>query len=141
MRCLARSTGGFFDQLPRQTFTVDLDSSVLTRYGSQEGSVVGDHPRKRGRPSHHPLMAFVAELRMVAHSWLRPGNASSGNGATVFLAETQGILGKHRIGLLRADAGFVDGVFLTAVEPQDTSDLTAVRLNRRRTETIQGLDN
>jgi hypothetical protein len=136
---LGTLTRWFFDQLPPQTFTVDLDSSVLTRYGRQEGSRVGYNPRKRGRPSHHPLMAFVADLRLVAHSWLRPGNTGSGNGATVFLAETRGILGKHRIGLLRADAGFFDGTFLSAVEQQGVSYITAVRLNRRLTETIQGL--
>jgi Transposase DDE domain group 1 len=43
--------------------TLDLDSSVFCRYGEQEGSLKGYNPRKPGRPSHHPLMAFLAEAR------------------------------------------------------------------------------
>lgn len=36
-----------------------FDSSVLTRYGEQEGAARGYNPSKPGRKSHHPLMAFV----------------------------------------------------------------------------------
>jgi hypothetical protein len=129
----------FFEQMPAQTFTVDIDSSVLTRYGEQEGSMIGYNPRKPGRPSHHPIMAFVADLRMVAHSWLRPGNTGSSNGASIFLRETLAILGKHRIGLLRVDAGFFDGKFLEYVEQEALQYITAVRMNRIIKEKIQSL--
>ena len=33
----------------------------------------------RGRASHHPLLAFCADWRLVANFWLRPGNTSSSN--------------------------------------------------------------
>ena len=59
--------------------TLDLDSTVMTRYGTQEGAMRGYNPAKRGRASHHPLMAFVADLRMIANCWLRSGNSSSAN--------------------------------------------------------------
>lgn len=37
-----------------------LDSPVITRYGAQQaGAEVGYNPTKRGRPSHHPLVAFT----------------------------------------------------------------------------------
>ncbi len=45
--------------------TLDIDSSVFTRYGKQEGAQKGYNPRKPGRPSHHPLLAFVADVNMV----------------------------------------------------------------------------
>jgi hypothetical protein len=129
----------FFEQMPAHTFTVDLDSSVFTRYGEQEGSLIGYNPRKPGRPSHHPIMAFVADLRMVAHSWLRPGNTSSSNGASVFLDETMHVLGKHRIGLLRADAGFFDGKFFDYMEGKDLKYIVAARMNQIVKEKIQAL--
>jgi hypothetical protein len=44
--------------------TLDLDSSVMTRYGEQEGAKAGYNPKKPGRASHHPLIAFMAEMRM-----------------------------------------------------------------------------
>ena len=126
----------FFEQIPVRSFTLDLDSTVMTRYGTQEGSVVGYNPQKRGRRSHHPIIAFIADLRMVAHSWLRPGNASSANGVKTFLSETMRILGKHRIGLLRADAGFFDGSFLDYVEFNELLYIIAVKMNRILKEKI-----
>jgi len=56
-----------FAQVGLQTLTLDLDSIVLTRYGFQQGAARGYNPSKRGRASHHPLMAFVADTRMLAN--------------------------------------------------------------------------
>jgi len=69
---------------------LDLDSSVMTRHGKQEGSLVGYNPNKPGRPSHHPIMAFIADMRMVAHGWLRSGNAGTAKGEKNFLDEQDG---------------------------------------------------
>jgi hypothetical protein len=96
----------FFGQLLFDNFTLDLDSTVMTRYGDQEGAAVGYNPSKRGRKSHHPLMAFVSECRMVANVWLRPGNTSAANNVFSFLSETLSHLEGKVIGLLRADSGF-----------------------------------
>jgi hypothetical protein len=45
----------------------DLDSTVMNRSGCQEGSAKGYNPRRPGRKSVHPLLAFVADIRMVAN--------------------------------------------------------------------------
>ena len=55
--------------------TLDMDSTVITRHGQQIGARHGYNPNKRGCLSHYPLPAFVAECRMVANFWLRPGDA------------------------------------------------------------------
>ena len=60
----------FFEQIEFDNMTLDLDSSVITRYGTQQGSAIGYNPRKPGRRSHHPLMAFMAEMRMVVSAVL-----------------------------------------------------------------------
>lgn len=44
--------------------TLDLDSTVVCRYGEQGGSLKGHNPIKQGRPSHHPLVAWLSERRM-----------------------------------------------------------------------------
>ena len=49
-----------------QRITLDVDSTVVTRNGEQEGAARGYNPNRHGRPSHHPLLAFVAEARMAA---------------------------------------------------------------------------
>ena len=135
--CFGSINHWFFGQMPQRTLTIDLDSSVITRHGNQEGSRIGYNPRRPGRPSHHPLMAFVADLRMVAHSWLRPGNTGSGNGSREFLAETIDILGHHKIGLVRADAGFFDGEFLKYMEGRQLPYIITVRMNRIIKEKMQ----
>jgi hypothetical protein len=44
----------FFEQMRFDNFTLDLDSTVISRYGQQEGARRGYNPRKPGRNSHHP---------------------------------------------------------------------------------------
>ncbi|MDI9320734.1 MAG: hypothetical protein QM530_09725 [Phycisphaerales bacterium] len=48
----------FFNNLSFNNFTLDLDSSVITRYGDQQGAAAGYNAKMRGRKSHHPLMTF-----------------------------------------------------------------------------------
>ena len=52
-----------------------------------------------------PLIAFVANIEMVANFWLRSGDSHSANNFQAFLEETLYFPGK-RIGLLRLDSGF-----------------------------------
>lgn len=119
-----------FHQLAIGGLTLDLDSTVMTRYGTQEGAVRGYNPSKPGRVSHHPLMAFVADTRMVANCWLRPGNTASANNVSAFLDSTLDKLAGKRIGLLRADSGFGDNAFLCKLEEQKISHIIALRLNQ-----------
>lgn len=96
----------FFQGLQFDNYTLDMDSSVLTRYGEQEGAKRGYNVKKPGRKSHHPLMAFVADCRMVANLWLRSGNTNSASNMYSFLEDTLHKLSGKKIGLLRADSGF-----------------------------------
>jgi hypothetical protein len=100
--------GWFFDGLSFDNYTLDVDSTVMTRYGTQQGATKGYNPKKTGRASHHPLMAFVAETKMVANFWLRPGNAYTSNNLEAFLIDTIEKLNGRQIGLFRADSGFYD---------------------------------
>ena len=84
---------------------LDLDSTVFERYGHQQGSLKGYNPRKHGRPSHHPLLAMLAEAKPVLHAWLRSGNTASARGVKAFLAETlakfSALRAACRLGLVR----------------------------------------
>jgi hypothetical protein len=46
-----------------------FDSTVLIRYGEQDGAKKGYNPKKDGRPSHHPLIAFLNKRKYVVHLW------------------------------------------------------------------------
>ena len=120
----------FFQGLQFDNYTLDVDSSVLTRYGDQDGARLGYNAQKPGRKSHHPLMAFVADCRMVANLWLRSGNAHSANNIFSFLEDTLHKLEGKKIGLLRGDSGFYgEGIFQYLEERESAiSYIIAARL-------------
>jgi Transposase DDE domain len=103
-------------------WSLHLDSAGLERYGQQEGARKGHNPRKHGRPSHHPLLAVLAEAHFVLHGWLRSGNCSSARGVVEFLKEGLAWLGpRHRIRVVRADSGFFDDKLLSFLEQRELS--------------------
>jgi hypothetical protein len=91
-----------------QTVMLMLDSTVVQRYGrKQAGAVKGYNPRKKGRPSHHPLVAFLDTGDCVGVRW-RPGNANTAAGFEEWiekLVEWLRAQGVKRV-LVRLDKGF-----------------------------------
>jgi len=119
---------------------LDLDSTVFERYGHQEGSLKGHNPRKHGRPSHHPLLAMLAEAKVVLHAWLRSGNSGTARGVKAFLAETLAKLPENfRLYALRADSGFFVTEFLEELETRALPYAIAVRMNRLVQRTVVGI--
>ena len=107
---------------------LDLDSTVFERYGHQEGSLKGHNPGKHGRPSHHPLLAFLAEAKVVLHAWLRSGNTSA-RGVRAFLDEALAHLPqRYPLYAVRAAAGFFDAAVLGDLEHRQLPYAIAVRL-------------
>jgi Transposase DDE domain group 1 len=119
---------------------LDLDSTVFERYGRQQGSLKGYNPRKHGRPSHHPLLAMLAEAKVVLHAWLRSGNTASARGVKAFLAETLAKLPPDfRLYALRADSGFFVTDFLAELERRALPYVIAVRMNPHLRRTVAGI--
>lgn len=106
----------FFDNLKFDNFTLDIDSSIITRYGDQDGAKKGYNKHKPGRKSQHPIIAFVSDIEMVANFWLRSGDAHTANNFQAFLEETLSFFGNKKIGLLRLDSGFYDKNILNYLE-------------------------
>ena len=121
----------FFDTVSTlHSITLDMDSTVITRHGEQQGAARGYNPNKRGRLSHHPLLAFVSEARMVANFWLRPGDASSANNVLQFIESTLHHLGSKAVGLLRADSGFYDQAVFKLLEGKGINYIISARLTQ-----------
>ncbi len=113
---------------------------VFERYGHQEGSLKGYHPRKHGRPSHHPLLAMLAEAKLVVHAWLRSGNTASARGVKSFVAETLARLPEDfRLYALRADSGFFVSEFLADLEARPLPYVIAARINPHLRRVVAGL--
>jgi hypothetical protein len=86
-----------------------LDSwALLHEDGHQAGVAVG-YTRQGLKPCHRPLIAGLAEAKLIANYWLRAGNTACVNGAAEFLRQTVSQLPQHiRVGLVRGDSGFGD---------------------------------
>ena len=63
---------------------VDVDSTVDTVCGRQEGSAKGFNPKKKGARSYHPQLAFLADTKEILQAWFRTGNAYTSNGVVEF---------------------------------------------------------
>ena len=101
---------------------LDLDSHVRTVYGEKIADAKrGYNPKKKGRRSYHPLLAFIGETRDFLRGRLREGNAVSSTGAIGFLQECFEQLGLEKLDKLvvRADSGFCTKDFLQTLESHD----------------------
>ena len=97
------------DRLPSQKegYTLDLDSTRLLHKDGQQEGVKGGYTKQGIKPCLHPLVAVLAEVRLVAQLWLRPGNATCGNNVTAFFLDLWANLPSHiRLQGVRADSGF-----------------------------------
>ncbi|PYU84239.1 MAG: hypothetical protein DMG50_05530, partial [Acidobacteria bacterium] len=68
-----------FIHLPkhRSRLIFDLDSTVLTVFGHQEGAEVGYNPRYRGKRSYDPLLCVEANSSFLWDVELRRGDAGT----------------------------------------------------------------
>lgn len=126
----------FWSRIGLQKMTIDVDSTVISRYGRQEGAEVGYNPAKPGRPSHHPLMAFCEELKMAVNGWMREGNTHDSNGMDCFIDQLLEIVPAGRIGLLRGDSGFYSDGVMFELEDKGINYIIRARMTKRLLGTV-----
>lgn len=109
LRCFRPLWHWCLDRLPsaKEGYTLDLDSTrLLHEDGHQQGVAVG-YTRAGLKPCLHPLLAVIAEVRLVAQLWLRAGNSPCGSNAAAFFLDLWENLPRHlRLRGVRADSGF-----------------------------------
>ncbi len=108
-----------------------FDSTVITRYGEQEGADKGYNSKKRGRPSHHPIIAFLNRSRFIANFWNRSGSSTSGNGIIDFANQTlERLSGRVKVTKILADSGFYKEDFLEFIEEKSIEYIISAVLYR-----------
>jgi hypothetical protein len=106
-----------------------FDSSVIERYGKQEGVKRGYNPKKKGRGSHNPLLAFLNKHKYVVNLWNRPGNVASWNNISGFFESTlYKLKGLIKIKGIIADSGFYLKEFIQMLEQKELIYIIAARL-------------
>ena len=115
--------------VPQAGVHLDLDSTIFCREGRQEGARKGYNPKRKGRPSHHPLVAVLAEVQFVLHGWLRSGNCSSARGVVAFLTEALALApAALKLVCVRADSGFFADELLAFLELKQLPYIVVARL-------------
>jgi hypothetical protein len=116
---------------PAEGCTLDLDSwALLHEDGHQEGVAVGC-TRRGLKPCQRPLIAALAEPKMIAGYALRSGNAQCVNGAAEFLRATiRRLPAQVRVGLLRGDSGFGDASMQECAEELGLQFIFVAKLTR-----------
>jgi len=109
---------------------LDLDSTILERYGKQQGVGKGYHTSRAGQRSHHPLLGMLAKSKYIVHTWLRAGGASTLRGAVEFVDELLARLpSEFKITAIRADSGFYSESYLSAFEARQIDYIVPVRMH------------
>jgi len=118
--------------LTEDVLTIDIDSTVKGVYGNQEGACKGYNDKKRGQKSYHPQMAFLSDTKECLHSWFRPGNTHSANGASEFVKECLVRLPENVTPYIRADSGYFDGKTISVIEEHNGLYLIKVKLRNMK---------
>ena len=131
-----------FIHLPehRSRLIFDLDSTVLTVFGHQQGAEVGYNPRYRGKRSYDPLLCLEANSSFLWDVELRRGDAGTWAGSEELLAccfhSTPSDIRELRV---RADAGFGYGPVLDMLEARLAQYAVVARMIPSLKRALRGL--
>jgi len=133
VEAMAEGLWGYLSKLiPWQEIKEDwltFDSTVIERYGKQEGVKKGYNPKKKGRGSHSPLLAFLNKSKYVVNLWNRPGNVASWNNINGFFESTfQRLKVLITIKGVIADSGFYNRKFIELLQQYKLTYIIAARL-------------
>ncbi len=131
-----------FIHLPehRSRLIFDLDSTVLTVFGHQQGAEVGYNPRYRGKRSYDPLLCLEANSSFLWDVELRRGDAGTWAGSEELLAccfhSTPSDIRELRV---RADAGFGYAPVLDMLEARLAQYAVVARMIPSLKRALRGL--
>lgn len=125
--------------LPK-SLILDLDSTVETVYGNQQGAAVGVNSHKRGRKSYHPLLVYEGQSRMLVNASLRSGNTSSSTDVLSFAEQTLQLLDPSTVRYVRFDKGFGGEDFYTFWESRHIGYVGKLKWTSRLQQQVQACE-
>jgi len=120
---------------------LDIDSTIKTVYGHQEGAQVGYNPHKRGRPAHVYHTYLMGAARLVMDVEVQPGKQTAAQHALPGLWRLLGQLpAEAQPWLLRGDCAFGNEGVLAQAEEHGRNYLFKLRLTRKPKDLIRLLE-
>lgn len=124
----------------RSRLVFDLDSTVVTVFGHQDGAAVGYNPRHRGKRSYDPLLCMEAPSSYLWDTELRAGDAGTWAGSVELLdtcfANVPPEIRELRV---RADAGFGYDPIFARLEGEAAEYAIVARLTSSFRRLLPGL--
>jgi hypothetical protein len=121
-----------------EPWVLDMDSTVKTLYGHQEGAEVGYNPHKPGRPSHVYHSYMLSSLRLVLRVDVLPGDEHNVAHATDGLWKLLDHLGlDRRPALLRGDKSWGIERVMSRAEQNDLKYLFRLRMTLNVQRSLQ----
>jgi hypothetical protein len=117
--------------IPSGEMWVDIDSTVKTVYGNQEGVQKGYNEKKRGKKSYHPQLAFCAMTKEILQAWHRCGSAYTANGSTAFYQQLRSQIDLTTRMVVRADSGYFSGSLLDELDNNGDGYLIKVKMRNQ----------
>jgi len=115
-----------------EPWVLDMDSTVKTLYGHQEGAEVGYNPHKPGRPSHAYHTDMLSSLRLMLRVDVLPGDEYNVAHATDGLWTLLDHLGpSRRPALLRGDKSWGIERVMARAEQTDLAYLFRLRMTAK----------
>ena len=121
-----------------EPWVLDMDSTVKTLYGHQEGAEIGYNPHKPGRPSHAYHTYMLSSLRLVLRVDVLPGDEYNVAHATDGLWTLLDHLGPtRRPALLRGDKSWGIERVMARAEQNDLKYLFRLRMTLNVQRSLQ----
>jgi hypothetical protein len=125
----------------RSRLIFDLDSTVVTAFGKQDGAEVGYNPKYRGKRSYNPLLCMEANSAFLWDAELRPGDAGVWESSPAVLQTSfANVPPDIRELRFRGDAGFGYQPVLQELEDHRVRYAVVARLTAPLKRHFPGLD-
>jgi hypothetical protein len=99
------------------SITIDIDSSVVSVEGHQEGTAKGYNPKKPGNLCYNIQFAFCDELKAYITGFVRSGNTYTANGAAEMIKEIVANIKTDDLEIMfRMDSGYFDEEIIETIE-------------------------
>jgi hypothetical protein len=117
----------------KEAWICDIDVTIKTVYGRQQGAEVGYNPHKPGRPAHAYHTFFISRLRLALDVVVAPGKQFHSRAVSQrFWQWWEQLPRTHRPELLRGDCGFGNENFMAECECPQHQQAYLFRLRQSR---------
>ena len=130
-----------YESLLTTDYILDLDPTVKTLYGNQEGASVGYNPHKPGRNSHCLHSYFIANLRILLDVEVHPGSETAGKHSSKRLWSMLDRLPPQcKPSLIRGDIGFGNNKLMKDCEGRLLKYLFKLKRTKKVKDLIEMLE-